>query len=756
MCFKICRYRRRYNEKLLLQKCIFLCAFSLIVPCTAFVLQNDSRRGSGSISRIGSTLKIPQFQEATSNRRKPNANPNQHQCKETKMCVAKSSTTDDSNVSKPSRDNDKSEAILTLDEGISDYKNELLSSSTSRFRKLKDIMWVRETLEDLTAAEFACSIESAEAQQGKNNRRRAVDYDKILLNMNRLMRELGCNMAEGNRILEDSSIRCSLMPGIGVATTVYTDDEREALLVRILNTRENILKVIERNKVVLEQDYNAPFFPNLELPDLPEFPEILVGIPKDKSSIANNTTATKVSNNEEAKNHIASNSTSNKEDTDPGIYVRGDGTIDWDGALQDKAALKKFGKSVWARINGQDPDSAIDNDSSSSSSMPEEKEEERKAAVTAKIKDTPEIQNARLLLTDLKDSLKEAETSHTALLNSALNKGQAIANVNLATVEPLLRSLIRDSASKLETMKLRVTYQQLIYELERIFSYLVGELGNSGDKSPKGYIPLQDRLNVAEFGLLESQINSFKRILETEDGDYGMIDNDLIAVVSDQMMDLKKRLGIDFLVSTGVSFDPDAIKSVVNDVLIQAKKGLDFYVKGTQLLWNDIMFCLSLIGRAVQGYTLKPREVRNIRRTFKDIFTFIPCVIILIIPISPIGHVLVFGAIQRFFPDFFPSCFTEQRQNLLELYENAEYSEVMIKENWQEKFVRILEAVGFFVVSQSRILYATTVNELNTNVNSYDDDIESAEVNTFVSSSSSDTNAVVENGLSNKKNTKID
>jgi hypothetical protein len=71
------------------------------------------------------------------------------------------------------------------------------------------------------------------------------------------------------------------------------------------------------------------------------------------------------------------------------------------------------------------------------------------------------------------------------------------------------------------------------------------------------------------------------------------------------------------------------------------------------------------------------------RRTFKDILTFIPFVIILLIPLSPVGHVLVFGAIQRFFPEFFPSCFTEQRQNLLQLYQNAEYTEFSIEENWR-------------------------------------------------------------------------
>ena len=47
-------------------------------------------------------------------------------------------------------------------------------------------------------------------------------------------------------------------------------------------------------------------------------------------------------------------------------------------------------------------------------------------------------------------------------------------------------------------------------------------------------------------------------------------------------------------------------------------------------------------------------------------------IIILLIPLSPVGHVFVFGAIQRFFPDFFPSCYTERRQNLVKLYAAAE------------------------------------------------------------------------------------
>merc|ERR1719213_55970 len=76
-----------------------------------------------------------------------------------------------------------------------------------------------------------------------------------------------------------------------------------------------------------------------------------------------------------------------------------------------------------------------------------------------------------------------------------------------------------------------------------------------------------------------------------------------------------------------------------------------------------------MLSRAVvQGYTLRAREVKLLRRIGKDMLTIIPFVIILIIPLSPLGHVLVFSFIQRFFPDFFPSQFTESRQNIMSMY----------------------------------------------------------------------------------------
>lgn len=375
---------------------------------------------------------------------------------------------------------------------------------------------------------------------------------------------------------------------------------------------------------------------------------------------------------------------------EPFIYVRDDGSVDWDGALQDRAALKKIGTAVWSRINGEDPSTVDDSDSPTTPPSSEPSSNSDRQPVTAQIMETDAIRALKTQLAALQSQYDALSTEHTLLLSSAVDAGSAVASVNLATLDPSLRARIRRSSETLERKRVELTFQTLNYELERIYTYLDTDLGNV---LAKGYIPLSDRLNVAEFGLLESQIenlNSLSRMGEA-------VDDDVLSVVLDQTNDFKRRLAIDYSVA-GFTFDREGIVTFWNDVYGQAQKGLVFYGKGLQLLSDDLVFSTSLIGRALTvGYTLKPREVRTLRRTVKDVVTCVPVVIILVIPLTPVGHVLVFGAIQRFFPDFFPSCFTERRQNLLSLYETAEFKGITIDENWKEKIYRAMSAVGYTV-----------------------------------------------------------
>jgi len=534
-------------------------------------------------------------------------------------------------------------------------KAEISNNPVSKFRKLKDIMWIREASEDLTAAEFACSVENQQRLSG-NTQKRAVDYEKLVTQLDKRISDMFCQPVD---LLDLSEGEPSLDKNRGMGRYVYEYYQRSALLTRILNTREKLQGITNGNEARERGD-------DIEI-KLPEIPDLTLEIPKEGDSGSSG----------------------------PKLYVRDDGTVDWDGALQDRAALKKFGIAVWARINGQNADDISEDDDIEATNG----HGHDKPAVTVKIEDTPEIVKARDELNMLREELKDLQKSNTALLNSGISAGQAVANVNLASLKPALRNEIRLSAEALKKKEQQVSFQTLNYEQERIYTYLATELGNP---AAKGYVPLQDRLNVAEYGLLESQIEGCSRDLESR----GAVDEDILAVIAEQMTDFKRRLGIDYYVS-GLTYDKEAIQTWLADALEQTKSGLGFYVKGCRLFWNDLLYCTSLIARAAQGYTLKPREVRNLRRTFKDIITFIPFVIILLIPLSPIGHVFVFGAIQRFFPDFFPSCFTEPRQNLLQLYESTEYSEVTINESFNERFSRFQEAIGFLVSSRSRDLYRT-------------------------------------------------
>jgi hypothetical protein len=465
-----------------------------------------------------------------------------------------------------------------------------------KLRRLKDMMWVRETLEDLTAAEFACTVETVGADDDDSTgsttgsarpkrRKRAVDYEKLLTQLNRRIRDMGCeSVMENSEAVDVSCVLESDDTGMGSLT--YSDAQRTALLQRLFRTRRQLLHVIHGNKIeVAAGSEQLPFaVPLLQIPTLPPLPRM--EIPK-----------------EEVEDALS-----------PKLYVRDDGTVDWDGALTSAAALRKFGTAVWARINGRESDSVTPTHETMSSTTTTtttttntsgNSHSNASKAVTAKIVETPEIKDARMQLETLSQQLFEMEKDHYKLLNSVISQGQATANIKLALLDSSLRSRIQASAAALETIKVRVSVQTLVYEMERIYTYLVGELGNP---ALNGYIPLQDRLNVAEFGLLESQVDSFNRqFLDNES-----VDEDVLAVVFEQLTDFKRRLGIDYYVA-GLSFDREAIGRWLGELWGKTKNGLAFYVKGVRLFWNDVVFCLKLINRAAQGYTLKPREVRTIR-----------------------------------------------------------------------------------------------------------------------------------------------
>jgi hypothetical protein len=217
-----------------------------------------------------------------------------------------------------------------------------------------------------------------------------------------------------------------------------------------------------------------------------------------------------------------------------------------------------------------------------------------------------------------------------------------------------LRSVEKDLLEAEQRLRLR----QLDLDMERIAMYIEYEIGQMDD------VQDQMKLLVAEFGLLDGQIGALRRMSEQGGGTamlqdlddgvalnkVGLVDEDELLVVAGDVDDLLRRLGVDEMLEETPQFSPIP-KFSFSEIQQKAVDGASFYVLGTKLMASDWAYSASLIFKAaIKGQTLSPREVRTLRRAFKDTTTFIPFIVILIIPLSPVGHVLVFSFIQRFFP----------------------------------------------------------------------------------------------------------
>ena len=163
-------------------------------------------------------------------------------------------------------------------------------------------------------------------------------------------------------------------------------------------------------------------------------------------------------------------------------------------------------------------------------------------------------------------------------------------------------------------------------------------------------------------------------------------DEDLTELATD-IPDLKARLGIadDGLASMSLELMSERAKNTVDESWGKLTEGAEFMARGVKMLGGDIVSSGRFFGRAVMGSTLRPREVQTIRRTTLDIFTFVPFIIILIIPLTPVGHVLIFSFIQRYFPALFPSQFSSRRQELMKKYEELSLQLKQAEQNQELK-----------------------------------------------------------------------
>lgn len=273
------------------------------------------------------------------------------------------------------------------------------------------------------------------------------------------------------------------------------------------------------------------------------------------------------------------------------------------------------------------------------------------------------ISQIQLELEGLEKRVQEASKAREARLRNAGLAGR----VQLATQMRLMDSEVLKLSRMLAVRTLQL-------ELEHIYRSIEDELLDIGVDLRSSVVTLREdsseelTLLVAEFALLEEQLTGLALALDKMA--INLAGEELLETLATEIPDMRNRVGVgDAEVFGSSGFSLTRVRLQIMESIEKLQEAVNFLLRGVRLLGSDVANTGRLFSRAALGGNLKPREVTALRRTARDLLTFIPFTIILIIPLTPLGHVLIFGFIQRYFPGFFPSQFSLRRQEIMMRYE---------------------------------------------------------------------------------------
>ena len=93
--------------------------------------------------------------------------------------------------------------------------------------------------------------------------------------------------------------------------------------------------------------------------------------------------------------------------------------------------------------------------------------------------------------------------------------------------------------------------------------------------------------------------------------------------------------------------------------------------QGTQLLAIDVAAATGLLRRALIGDELTEKEKKTLKRTVTDMASVVPIGVLMLLPVTAVGHAAMLAAIQRYVPGLIPSTYGRERLELLRQLEKV-------------------------------------------------------------------------------------
>ncbi|EXB74552.1 hypothetical protein L484_026249 [Morus notabilis] len=110
---------------------------------------------------------------------------------------------------------------------------------------------------------------------------------------------------------------------------------------------------------------------------------------------------------------------------------------------------------------------------------------------------------------------------------------------------------------------------------------------------------------------------------------------------------------------------------------------------GTQLLSVDIMIAMELLFKQSRGYKVTRRERYKLKRLLNDVGSLIPVTILMLLPVSAVGHAAMLAAIKKYMPCMIPSPYTSERLDVVKQLERTKKMEVRIRSDLEDPSSKI-------------------------------------------------------------------
>ncbi|WJX84860.1 hypothetical protein P8452_67387 [Trifolium repens] len=247
---------------------------------------------------------------------------------------------------------------------------------------------------------------------------------------------------------------------------------------------------------------------------------------------------------------------------------------------------------------------------------------------------------------------KLSECMEVRLLKDKTLEISANKTVERSAVERLVSDTFDEALKSVEEVVLR---------LENLLQELYASSASSGKEHLKAAYSVLEKIQK-----LEKEAKFLEASFSAKEDSLQEIEHRILPLQESVLMDDCARYSDD---AGDQMVQVQKEGNIIKKSLSKLKEtGTDVW-QGTQLLAIDAAAAMGLLRRILMRDELTDKEKKTLKRTLTDMASVIPIGILMLLPVTAVGHAAILAAIKKYVPAMIPSTYSPERLDILRQHE---------------------------------------------------------------------------------------